>query len=83
MDTPLKREDEERLTKVFRRIFKNDELALRNDLTAKDVPGWDSFNHINLVIEIEEEFNQRFSTEEISGLKNVGDMKTLLASKIY
>ncbi|MFH1024904.1 MAG: acyl carrier protein [Planctomycetota bacterium] len=51
-------------------------------MTASDVPGWDSFNHINLVIQIEEEFHVRFTTEEVSNFKNVGDLIRTLDSKL-
>lgn len=71
-----------RLTEVFRAILKNQELVLSDELTARDVPGWDSLNHVNLMISVEEEFGIRFQTKEISGLKNVGELKALLAGKL-
>jgi acyl carrier protein len=76
------RYDEQKLTEVFRTIFNIPDLALRDDLTAADVPGWDSFNHVNLVIAIEMEFGVTFTTDEISALQNVGDMKRLLQQKL-
>ena len=78
---PLEKQKLDELTDIFRTLFDAPALELRNELTAKDVEGWDSFNHINLVIAIEEHFNVRFTTEEIRGLRNVGDMKELLARK--
>ncbi len=71
-----------KLTDVFRTVFNISDLELNRDMTANDVPGWDSFNHINLVISIEEEFTTRFTTDEISALQNVGDMMDLLDSKL-
>lgn len=73
--------DEQKLTDVFRTIFNLPTLELRDDLTARDVPGWDSFNHVNLVIAIETEFGVVFDTDEIAALENVGQMKALLKSK--
>jgi acyl carrier protein len=73
--------DEQKLTDVFRTIFNLPALELRDDLTARDVPGWDSFNHVNLVIAIETEFGVVFDTDEIAALENVGQMKALLKSK--
>jgi acyl carrier protein len=74
--------DEQKLTDVFRTIFNLPDLVLRDDLTAPDVPGWDSFNHVNLVIAIETEFGVRFSTDEVAALQNVGDLKRLLEQKL-
>jgi acyl carrier protein len=71
-----------RLTDVFRTLFNRPELELREAMTAADVPGWDSFNHVNLVIAIEEEFQVRFTTEEISNWRTVGEMMHTLATKL-
>ena len=72
----------EKLSNVFRVLFNLPDIELNDNLTAKDISGWDSFNHVNLIINIEEEFNVRFSNSEVGDLKNVGNLKTLLASKI-
>ena len=70
------------LTEVFRTLFNNSELTLDDGLVATDVPGWDSFNHINLIINIEEEFGIKFTNEEVGKMQKVGDLKKILAIKI-
>ena len=82
MNNALSAKDEARLTEIFRTLFNNPALGLTDELTASDVPGWDSFNHINLVMYVEEEFGIRFTTREIAALKNVGEFKILIASKL-
>jgi len=72
----------DKLSDIFRVLFNRPDLELTDDLTAKNVPGWDSFNHVNLIINIEEEFGVRFSNDEVGGMQNVGRLKNLLASKI-
>ena len=72
----------EKLSNVFRVLFNLPDIELNDNLTAKDISGWDSFNHVNLIINIEEEFNVRFSNSEVGDLPDVGNLKTLLASKI-
>ena len=52
------------------------------DATAKDVPGWDSLNHVNLIMQIEEEFDVKFRNHEVAKLSNVGQLRELLASKL-
>jgi len=71
-----------KLSDIFRVLFNRPDLELTDDLTAKNVPGWDSFNHVNLIINIEEEFSVRFSNDEVGGMQNVGNLKKLLASKV-
>ena len=48
------------LTEIFRKLFKNPELILNDELTAKDVKGWDSLNHINLIVATEKSFKIKY-----------------------
>lgn len=73
--------DDARLTTIFRTILRQPSLVLSDELTARDVAGWDSLNHINLIIQIEQEFRIRFSNSEVTSLKNVGDLKRLIDLK--
>lgn len=69
------------LENIFREVFENEALVLRGDLSAKDVDGWDSFNHINLIVMLEESYKITFETEEIASMANVGDLITILRTK--
>ena len=70
---------------IFRDVFDDDQLVLTDNMTAQDVPGWDSLGHLNLVIAIEKNLGMRFATAEISRLKeegqNVGSLLALIKSK--
>ena len=46
----------ERLNGVFREILDDDSIELHDETVADDVDGWDSFEHINLIVGVEEEF---------------------------
>ena len=35
---------------VFRDVFGDDDIELRDEMTAEDVDGWDSTAHINLIV---------------------------------
>lgn len=71
---------------VFRDVFGDDEIILTDDMTANDIPEWDSMMHINLIIAIEQRFGVKFSLAEVSGLKaedqNVGTFLQLVAGKV-
>jgi acyl carrier protein len=75
----------EKLQTVFRNVFSDDELVLRDSMTAADVDGWDSLAHINIIIAVEKYFGIRFATAEISGLKgdgqNIGTFLQLIEKK--
>jgi acyl carrier protein len=70
------------LTVSFRRTFDSDSIVLRDEMTAADVPGWDSLAHITLIMDVEEQFNLRFTVDDIADLKNVGEMIAMLQRKL-
>ena len=82
MTNPLSPDEESKLTEIFRNLLNHPDLVLRDDLTAADVTGWDSFTHINLVMQVEMDFGTRFTTHEIAALRNVGEFKALIAEKL-
>ena len=67
----MNRQQLEKLTDIFRTLFNDPDLVLRDGLVATDVPGWDSFNHVNLMILIEQEFGVKFTNEEVVKMQNV------------
>lgn len=68
----------QRVQSIFREIFEDDALEIFPEMTARDVERWDSFNHINLIIALEEAFDLRFASDEISKMANVGDLFKVL-----
>jgi acyl carrier protein len=71
----------QQLTRVFAEVFDDDAIVLTPTTTAEDVDGWDSLNHIRLIVSAEKAFQIKFSTPEIAKLKNVGELVALIASK--
>jgi acyl carrier protein len=57
-------------------------ISLSPETTAADVPGWDSFNHINLIISIEAEFRIKFQTAEMETMHNVGALVDRIEKKL-
>ncbi|MBQ7187704.1 MAG: acyl carrier protein [Ruminococcus sp.] len=71
----------DRLEQVFRDVFDDDSIVLYEDTTADDIDDWDSIEHITLIAAVEQEFGMRFSMGEVSGMKDVGEMVTILAQR--
>ena len=69
------------LTEVFRDVFMDDDMQLRPGLSAADVPAWDSFKQIEIIMATEERFGIKLMTREIDGLRNVGDLVAVIAAK--
>jgi acyl carrier protein len=64
----------EKLTEIFREVFDDDAIRLSREVTAADIPDWDSFNNINIMVAVELAFGVKFRTAEIERLQNVGDL---------
>ena len=72
----------DRLQPIFREVLENNDLVITITSSAKNVEGWDSLAHINLVSVIEQEFKIRFALGELETLNNVGDMIELMQKKM-
>jgi len=63
-------------------VFKNPSIQLKYETTANDVKGWDSLNHIELVVAVEKHFKIRFNFTELQKFKNVGEMCDNIVAKL-
>ncbi len=69
------------LTEIFNDVFMRDDMQLTPTLSARDVPGWDSFKQIEIMVSVEERFGIKLTTKEIDSLQNVGDLVAVIAGK--
>ncbi|TLX40788.1 acyl carrier protein [Xanthobacter autotrophicus] len=72
----------EKLTDVFRNVFQDDDIVLFPEMTAADVEGWDSLANIRLILAVETAFSIRLSAAQAASLAKLGDLVSLIASKI-
>lgn len=72
----------ERVNVVFRRVFNNPDINVHRETTAKDIQGWDSITHLDIITGMEEEFQIEITGFEVMNLNNVGDLLDLLAEKL-
>ena len=66
------------LQDVFADVFGRDDIVLNANTSAKDVSGWDSFRHIEILVAVELRFGVRFRTRDMDALRNVGDLVRLI-----
>ncbi len=68
----------ERLNKVFREVFDDDSIIVQDSTTSDDIEDWDSFEHINLVVAVENEFSFKIPMGKVVTMKNVGEMADII-----
>lgn len=71
-----------KLTSIFRDVFNDNSINLKDEITADDVGSWDSLSHMLMITEVENNFSIKFRLREISKLKDVGTLIELIESKL-
>ena len=69
-----------RLNTVFEDVFDED-IIVTPELSAADVPDWDSLKHVRLILSVEKAFHIRFAASEVGNMKNVEDLVHLIEQK--
>lgn len=67
-----------RLNAVFRDVLDDDSVELQDETVADDVDGWDSFEHINLMVAVEDEFSFKMPMGKVVAMKNVGELVDII-----
>ena len=70
------------LKRVILTALKLDNWDIKDETIATQVPGWDSLNHVNVILAVENHFHVRFKPVEVLKLKNIGDLQRLLTLKL-
>ena len=73
---------ESRVAAVIAKTLGHSNFEINPALTASEVEGWDSLSHLMIITGIENEFGVRFKLKELNQLKNVGNLVTLIETKL-
>lgn len=71
-----------RVNEIFKDAFDREDLRIGYETIAADVEGWDSLMQMNLIEMIEDDFDIRFSMEEVINMQNVGAMLDVIMTKL-
>lgn len=69
------------LDEVFQDVFDDEEIHVTAETTADDIEDWDSLEHINLVVAVENKFGIKFNMNEVTTMKNVGEMVDIILER--
>lgn len=67
---------EKEVLKIIKEVFELEEADI--NISQDNCIKWDSMNHLNLVLEIESEFDVSFTPEQIASIKSASDILILL-----
>lgn len=69
------------ITEVLRDVLDEPKLVVTPATTAKDVDGWDSITHIELIATLQKRFGVKFTLAEVQGIANVGELARCVLAK--
>ena len=72
----------EKIKEVLIATLEHDNFEMHDELTARDVDGWDSLSHMMIITKIEEQFGIRFKLRDLNKLKNMGSLVSVIQNKI-
>ena len=67
---------------IFRDVFDEEELEIKDETNAADIEDWDSLAQIRLTVAIEKKFGIKFAFGELQKLNNVGEMIDVIKDKV-
>ena len=70
-----------RLAEIIGILLEIDTAEVTRETSPDTVNQWDSLNHINICTAVSQEFSIPITTEEMTSMRNVGDLVKLLTSK--
>ncbi len=71
----------DRVQRIFSDVFQIPREHVKADSSPDTISNWDSLQHLNLVLALEQEFNVQFTPEEIEQLLSVELVAALLQEK--
>ena len=64
-----------KLYSIISKVMDVPESEINDQTSPENIESWDSFHGLVLVDELENNFNIKFTIEEIADVQNVGDIK--------
>ncbi len=73
---------EEKVLETMAKTFHIDISLLSEKTSKKDLSQWDSMSHLNLIIDIENEFKITFENDEIISIVDFNSLINVIKNKI-
>lgn len=70
----------DKIKKIMMEVFNTSDISENTD--QNNCENWDSLHHLNLIAELENEFDIEFEPEEIAEMKSFEAVKRMVTKKI-
>jgi acyl carrier protein len=67
--------------RIVHEVFKISDAEIRDSLSSKDIPEWDSMNYLLFIAELEKEFDLSFSMDEVMTAQCLGDIRAIIEAR--
>jgi acyl carrier protein len=68
----------DQIARIIAKFFNIPVEGISRESVANEIEGWDSLQHVYLIMEVEAAFSIRMPTQSVFGLRNVGDLCDLI-----
>lgn len=68
-----------KLTSLLCECFEQEMITISPELDIRLLQNWDSFNHINMIVALEEVFGVTFMPADVEAIRTVKDITDILA----
>jgi acyl carrier protein len=66
---------------IVAETFSIDESTIRDDMSSKDIPDWDSMNYLLFIGALEKEFGISFTMDEVMNAQTLGDLRAVVDAR--
>lgn len=71
---------DDKILEIMKRVFNTENVSAQSNQSNCDK--WDSLHHLNLIVELEDEFDTEFEPEEIAEMKSFDAVKQTIIGKL-
>lgn len=72
----------EKLKRIIAETFGISETEIKDDMEMKQIESWDSLTHMELIANLESEYDIEFTADEIMEMTTILKVKNLVEAKI-
>lgn len=72
----------EDVSRIVAETLDLEDLVLDPNMSAADIPGWDSLSNVQIMVAVERAFGVRFHTGDIASMVNLGELVARVASRV-